>query len=54
MYGYGKYTIIIIIIIKIWGKFIFDWTIMGGAMIIPPSPKTKQNKKFFQDRPNYF
>jgi hypothetical protein len=27
---------------------------MGGATIIPRSPKTMQNEKNFQDRPNFF
>jgi hypothetical protein len=27
---------------------------MGGAMIIPRSPKTTQNEKYFQDRPKIF
>jgi hypothetical protein len=27
---------------------------MGGATIIPRSPKTTQNEKKFQDRPNFF
>jgi hypothetical protein len=35
-------------------KNIFDWTIMGGATIIPRSPKTTRNEKFFQDRPKMF
>jgi hypothetical protein len=32
----------------------FDWTIMGGATIIPHSPKTMRNEKKFQDRPKFF
>ncbi len=28
----------------------FDWTILGGATIIPRSPRTTQNEKNFQDR----
>jgi hypothetical protein len=32
----------------------FDWTIMGGAMIIPRSPRTTRNKKKFQDRQKNF
>jgi hypothetical protein len=32
----------------------FDWTIMGGATIIPQSLKTKRNETNFQDRPNFF
>jgi hypothetical protein len=39
---------------KILGKKFFDWTIMGGATIIPRSPKTTRNEKFFQDRPKIF
>ncbi len=35
-------------------KKIFDWTIMGGATIIPRSLKTTQNEKNFQDRPKFF
>ena len=27
---------------------------MGGATIIPHSPKTTRNEKNFQDRPNFF
>jgi hypothetical protein len=27
---------------------------MGGATIIPRSPKTTRNEKFFQDKPNLF
>ncbi len=29
----------------------FDWTIMGGATVIPRSPRTTRNEKNFQDRP---
>ena len=29
----------------------FDWTIMGGATIIPRSLKTTRNENIFQDRP---
>ncbi len=32
---------------KIFGKKNFDWTIMGGAAIIPRSLKTTRNEKFF-------
>ncbi len=32
----------------------FDWTILGGATIIPRSLKTTQNEKNFQDRPKKF
>jgi hypothetical protein len=32
-------------------KKFFDWTIRGGATIIPRSPRTTQNEKNFQDRP---
>ncbi len=32
-------------------KKFFDWTIMGGATIIPRSLKTTRNEKNFQDRP---
>jgi hypothetical protein len=39
---------------KILVKKIFDWTIMGGATIIPRSPRTTRNEKNFQDRPNFF
>jgi hypothetical protein len=39
---------------KILGKIFFDWTIIGGATIIPRSLKTKRNKKKFQDRPIFF
>ena len=35
-------------------KFFFDWTIMGGATIIPRSLKTTRNEKNFQDRPKIF
>ncbi len=35
-------------------KNFFDWTIMGGATIIPRSLKTTQNEKNFQDRPTFF
>jgi hypothetical protein len=31
-------------------KKLFDWTIMGGATIIPRSPRTTRNEKNFQDR----
>jgi hypothetical protein len=27
---------------------------MGGATIIPHSPRTTRNEKNFQDRPNFF
>jgi hypothetical protein len=36
---------------KIFGKKLYDWTIMGGATIIPRSLKTTQNENNFQDRP---
>jgi hypothetical protein len=39
---------------KILVKNFFDWTIMGGATIIPRSPRTTQNEKMFQDRPKKF
>ena len=29
----------------------FDWTITGGATIIPRSLKTMRNENIFQDRP---
>ncbi len=32
---------------KILVKHFFDWTIMGGATIIPHSPRTTQNEKKF-------
>jgi hypothetical protein len=32
-------------------KNFFDWTIRGGATIIPRSPRTTRNEKNFQDRP---
>ncbi len=35
-------------------KKIFDWTVMGGATIIPRSLKTTRNEKNFQDRPIFF
>ena len=35
-------------------KKFFDWTIMGGATIIPRSPRTTRNEKNFQDRPKTF
>jgi hypothetical protein len=38
---------------KISVKKIFDWTIMGGATIIPRSLKTTRNEKNYQDRPNF-
>jgi hypothetical protein len=38
----------------ILGKKNFDWTIMGGATIIPHSLKTTRNEKKFQDRPTFF
>ncbi len=39
---------------KILGEIIFDSIIMGGALTIPRSLKTKRNNKFFQDRPRFF
>jgi hypothetical protein len=39
---------------KILVKKFFDWTIMGGATIIPRSPRTTRNEKKFQDRPKIF
>ncbi len=36
---------------KIFGENFFDWTIMGGATIIPRSLKTKRNEKNCQNRP---
>jgi hypothetical protein len=35
-------------------KNFFDWTIMGGATIIPRSPRTARNEKNFQDRQKKF
>jgi hypothetical protein len=35
-------------------KNFFDWTIMGGATIIPRNPRTTRNEKKFQDRPKIF
>jgi hypothetical protein len=35
-------------------KNFFDWTIRGGATIIPRSPRTTRNEKNFQDRPKIF
>ncbi len=32
-------------------KKFFDWTIVGGATIIPRSARTTRNEKNFQDRP---
>jgi hypothetical protein len=32
-------------------KHFFDWTIMGGATIIPRSPRTTRNEENFQNRP---
>jgi hypothetical protein len=32
----------------------FDWPIMGGGRIIPRSPKTTGNEKFFKPRPKIF
>ena len=32
-------------------KKIFDWTILGGATIIPRSLKTTRKEKNFQDKP---
>ncbi len=39
---------------KILGNTFFDWTIMGGATIIPRSLRTTRNEKYFQDRPKIF
>jgi hypothetical protein len=33
---------------KILGKKIFDWTILGGAMIIPGSLRTTRKEKNFK------
>ncbi len=35
-------------------KKFFDWTILGGATIIPRSLKTTRNEKNLQDRPKNF
>ncbi len=32
----------------------FDWTILGGATIIPRSLRTTRKEKNFQDRPKFF
>jgi hypothetical protein len=32
----------------------FDWTIMGGATIIPRNLKTTRNENNFQDSPKFF
>jgi hypothetical protein len=39
---------------KILGEQFLDWTIMGGATIIPRSLKTKQNKKMFKIGRKFF
>jgi hypothetical protein len=39
---------------KILGKNFVDWTIMGGATIIPRSLKTTRSKQIFQDSQKYF
>jgi hypothetical protein len=36
-----------------FGEKIFYWTIMGEAMIVPHSLKTKRNQQIFQDRPKF-
>ncbi len=36
------------------GKNIFDWTIMGGATIIPRSLKIRGTNKFFKTGQNFF
>jgi hypothetical protein len=41
-------------IVRFWGKILLTGPLWGGATIIPPSLKTKRNKKFFQDRPNFY
>ncbi len=38
---------------KILVKKFFDWTIMGGATIIPRSFKTTRNEIKIQDRPKF-
>jgi hypothetical protein len=36
-------------------KIFFDWTIKGGAMIIPRSPRTTRMKKIFKmGKKNFF
>ncbi len=35
-------------------KKFFDWTIIGGATIIPRSLRATRNEKKFQDRPKFF
>jgi hypothetical protein len=35
-------------------KTFFDRIILGGATIIPRSPRTTRNEKKFQDRPQKF
>jgi hypothetical protein len=35
-------------------KKLFDWASIGGGTIFPHSPRTMQNEKKFQDRPNNF
>ncbi len=39
---------------KILVKQFFDWTIMGGATIIPRSPRTTRNEKIFKLGPKIF
>jgi hypothetical protein len=39
---------------KILVNIFFDWTIMGGAMIITRSLKSTRNEKNLQDRPKFF
>jgi hypothetical protein len=38
-------SLLVMLKIKILEKTNFDWTIMGGATIVPRSVKTKWNKK---------
>jgi hypothetical protein len=40
------------LIIRFKCKKFFEWTIMGGATIIPRSPRTTRNEKKFQDMPS--
>ena len=47
-------SLLVIINNKVLVKHFFDWTIMGGATIIPRSLKTTRNEKTFKIGQSYF
>jgi hypothetical protein len=53
-FEFCTFSLLVLLKYKILGKKNFDWTILGGAMIVPSSLKTKRNQRNFQYRPKKF